>query len=120
MNDPLYDKTFFEKEGIDHVELYFDDCTAPSIDIVKKFIKICKKYDKGTIAVHCKSGIGRTGTLIAIWIMLNYDITARETIAYLRIVRPGCIIGLQQKFLEELYDTCKTNNHNLLEQLNNN
>lgn len=35
--------------------------------------------------------------------MLNYNINAKEVISFLRIVRPGCIIGKQQKYLEEFY-----------------
>lgn len=109
LNEPLYDKKEFTDNNINHYDLFFEDCTIPSIDIVKKFLKICVNT-RGVIAVHCKSGIGRTGTLIAIWILLNYDITAKEVIGFLRIIRPGCIIGIQQKFLEDFYKKmCKNN-----------
>ena len=36
------------------------------------------------------------GTLIAVWMMKNHGFTANEAIAWLRIVRPGCVIGPQQ------------------------
>jgi len=55
--------------------------------------------EKGVCAVHCLAGLGRTGTLIALWIMNKYDFTAPEVIAYLRILRPGSIIGPQQQYL---------------------
>lgn len=101
LNEPLYDKKIFIDNNIEHHDLYFDDCTTPSEKIIINFLKICMRA-KGKIAVHCKSGIGRTGTLIAIWLILKYNFTAKEAIAYLRIIRSGCIIALQQEFLENI------------------
>ena len=51
--------------------------------------------------VHCKAGLGRTGSLIGCYIMKHWRWTAMETIAWLRICRPGSIIGHQQEWLEE-------------------
>jgi len=47
------------------------------------------------------AGLGRTGTLIACYMMKHYKFTAAECIAWCRICRPGSIIGPQQNFLEE-------------------
>ena len=47
------------------------------------------------------AGLGRTGTLIGLYIMKHYKFTAAETIAWIRICRPGAVIGPQQNFLEE-------------------
>ena len=54
---------------------------------------------------HCiffVAGLGRTGTLIACYIMKHYKFTAGEAIAWIRICRPGSVIGPQQDFLVEL------------------
>lgn len=40
LNQPLYDKQVFLDRGIDHLELYFDDGTNPTDDIVRKFIQV--------------------------------------------------------------------------------
>lgn len=47
------------------------------------------------------AGLGRTGTLIGCYLMKHYRFTAAEAIAWIRICRPGSIIGPQQNFLEE-------------------
>jgi len=47
------------------------------------------------------AGLGRTGTLIACFIMKHYKFTAAEAIAWIRICRPGSVIGPQQEFLVE-------------------
>ncbi len=49
------------------------------------------------------AGLGRTGTLIGAYLMKHYKFTAAEAIAWLRICRPGSVIGPQQNYLEE-YD----------------
>uniref|UniRef100_A0A8B7U9L4 Dual specificity protein phosphatase CDC14B n=1 Tax=Castor canadensis TaxID=51338 RepID=A0A8B7U9L4_CASCN len=45
------------------------------------------------------AGLGRTGTLIGCYVMKHYRMTAAETIAWIRICRPGSVIGPQQQFL---------------------
>ena len=49
--------------------------------------------------MHCRAGLGRTGTLIGLWLMRRAGFTARDAIAWLRIVRPGSVVGQQQQYL---------------------
>eukprot|EP00282_Hemiselmis_andersenii_P016102 CAMPEP_0114174786 /NCGR_PEP_ID=MMETSP0043_2-20121206/36590_1 /TAXON_ID=464988 /ORGANISM="Hemiselmis andersenii, Strain CCMP644" /LENGTH=588 /DNA_ID=CAMNT_0001272943 /DNA_START=202 /DNA_END=1968 /DNA_ORIENTATION=- len=101
LNEPeTYDKTHFEKAGFNFYDLEFEDCTAPSAHVVRQFLDICDK-ERGVVAVHCKAGLGRTGTLIALHMMKHQGFSAREAIAWLRICRPGSVIGPQQQFLED-------------------
>ncbi|KHJ94262.1 dual specificity phosphatase, catalytic domain protein, partial [Oesophagostomum dentatum] len=98
LNMRMYDAKKFTDAGFEHVDLFFIDGSTPSEEIVEKFIRVVDKA-KGAVAVHCKAGLGRTGTLIACWMMKEFGLNAAECMAWLRICRPGSVIGPQQDFL---------------------
>lgn len=74
--------------------------------MILKFIETVEET-QGPIAIHCKTGLSKTGTLIGLYAMKNFDITAQEYIAWSRICRPGSVIGSQQEFLLEMEAKCK-------------
>ncbi|PWN23868.1 phosphatases II [Microstroma glucosiphilum] len=101
LNNPLYDKDIFEEAGIQHVDMYFDDGSNPSEEILRDFIRRAHKVIQrgGSIAVHCKAGLGRTGVLIGAYLIWRYGFSASEVIGFMRIMRPGCVVGPQQHFM---------------------
>jgi len=107
LNTPEYDRIRFVKAGIEHHDLYFVDGTVPPMPIVDIFLQVVETVS-GVIAVHCKQGLGRTGSLVACYIMKHYDFTASESIAFLRIQRPGSVVGPQQQFLHHMEPILKT------------
>jgi len=98
LNKKLYDGSRFSKHGINHHDLYFPDGTCPSDGILQKFLAIAEN-ESGALAVHCKAGLGRTGVLICCYMMKHYDFTAEEAMGYIRVCRPGSVIGPQQHYL---------------------
>mmetsp|Transcript_91531 Transcript_91531/g.236256 ORF Transcript_91531/g.236256 Transcript_91531/m.236256 type:complete len:474 (+) Transcript_91531:193-1614(+) len=98
LNKKQYERRRFIDNGIKHVDLYFLDGSCPPTEIVAKFLHICESESRA-IAVHCKAGLGRTGTLIGLYAMKHYRIPARAFVGWNRICRPGSILGPQQEFL---------------------
>jgi cell division cycle 14 len=100
-NNKVYDRKKFLEAGFNHYDLYFSDGGNPTDAIIKRFMEIAET-EKGGLAVHCKAGLGRTGTLISLYLMKHYQITACEMIGWIRLCRPGSVIGPQQLFLMDL------------------
>ena len=98
LNERRYDGGVFEAAGIRHVDLPFEDCTAPPDAVVARFLRAADAAS-GLVAVHCKGGLGRTGTLIALYMMRRHGFTARAAMGWLRVMRPGSVIGEQQHYL---------------------
>jgi cell division cycle 14 len=98
LNTQQYDRRRFIDNGIKHVDLYFRDGSCPPGDIINKFLHIAESEPEA-VAVHCKAGLGRTGTLIGLYAMKHFQFPARAFIAWNRICRPGSILGPQQQFL---------------------
>jgi len=101
LNKKYYNKQHFVREGIDHADMYYLDGSCPPESILLRFLAKAESTP-GAVAVHCKAGLGRTGTCIACYIMKHYRFTAAEAIGWIRICRPGSIIGPQQHYLEEV------------------
>ena len=83
-----YPESSFFKQGV----YPFKDHEAPPINLMKSFVNDAKKFleenDKNIIAVHCKAGKGRTGTMICCLLLeMNIFNTAKECLQYYGMMR---------------------------------
>ena len=104
LNKPIYDKSRFTRYGFKLDDLYFIDGSTPSLEICDDFIELVEKT-KGAVAVHCKAGLGRTGTLIGCYAMKKFGFPAAAFTGWIRLCRPGSILGPQQHFLLDVEET---------------
>jgi cell division cycle 14 len=89
-------------DGTTLFNLSMKDGSNPSESRRKKFLKIVEeRLILGPIAVHCRAGLGRTGSLICAYLMENYHLKANEAIGFIRIMRPGSVLYDQPKWLKE-------------------
>ena len=103
LNKKCYDERDFTKAGIDHYEQYYLDGSCPPMKTLQKILTAFEGVpDSKGFAVHCKAGLGRTGTCIGAYMMKHYRLTAAEAIGWMRICRPGMVIGPQQHFLADI------------------
>ena len=102
LNSELYSPSYFAALGMTHLDMIFEDGTCPTLQVVRRFIKIAHDMitrKNRSIAVHCKAGLGRTGCLIGAYLIYRHGFTANEVIAYMRFMRPGMVVGPQQHWL---------------------
>eukprot|EP00455_Lapot_gusevi_P048390 TRINITY_DN667_c0_g1_i4.p1 TRINITY_DN667_c0_g1~~TRINITY_DN667_c0_g1_i4.p1 ORF type:complete len:540 (-),score=222.45 TRINITY_DN667_c0_g1_i4:385-2004(-) len=99
LNENCYDAAPFVANGINHWDLPFPDGNVPPPTVISSFLRICSQ-SKGMVAVHCKAGLGRTGTCLASYMIYHYGWPADQAIAWIRVARPGSVFGIQKLFLQ--------------------
>jgi cell division cycle 14 len=106
LNKTSYSPRELEQLGnLKHIDLLMADGGTPTDAQVTQFINLCIETidtQHKAIAVHCRAGLGRTGTMIACWLMWKHKVTATETVAFLRTMRPGSLLEDQPAFLHKL------------------
>jgi atypical dual specificity phosphatase len=81
------------------------DFTAPTLEQVERAMAIIDGFlARGLpVAVHCGAGLGRTGTILACY-LVSQGSTAKEAIEQVRTKRPGSIETLAQQTVVEAYE----------------
>lgn len=96
------DQDALARHGLLNIHLPIFDREAPSFNQAYMLVRRMQVLlDKGhALAVHCKAGIGRTGTILATWLIREGGISAESAIQRLRAINPAYVqTEMQEQFL---------------------
>jgi atypical dual specificity phosphatase len=102
---PLPSK-WFDGSEIDYLHLAVEDYGAPSVEVMDEAVDyIDKKISDGKpVLVHCAAGKGRTGAVLAAYLIKKENFTAEQAIEKIRIMRPGSVQSLTQETALSMYE----------------
>jgi atypical dual specificity phosphatase len=89
--DPPH-RNWINEAGLFLIHIPVEDLTSPTQEqLDESIIAIRKAHDRNWgVGVHCGAGLGRTGTILACY-LVTQGMTAKNAIARVRRLRPGSI-----------------------------
>lgn len=88
-----------EAAGLQNLHLPVYDRGVPSMRQIYMLLhRMLRLVEQGEVlAIHCLAGLGRTGTVLAAWMMKEGGLAATEAIRRLRQLNPGFIQSQEQE-----------------------
>lgn len=102
--DPL-DPGMMEEFGFEGLHLPVADFGAPTLEQAEKGVDFLKRHSRSgsRVLVHCFGGYGRTGTMLACY-LIDRGNSAKDAIKEVRRLRPGSIEDPSQEDLIFTYE----------------
>lgn len=92
--------------GLEYLHVPTEDMTAPDIDKIDAAVEFIREriQNKEPVVVHCAAGIGRTGTILASYLIKYQKMSAKDAIEMVREQRPGSIQSQSQETAVSVYE----------------
>jgi len=93
-------------DDIDYLHLMVEDYGAPTMEVLDEAVDyIDNKIRSGKpVLVHCAAGKGRTGAVLAGYMIKKENLTAEQAIEKIRFLRPGSVQSLTQETALSMYE----------------
>lgn len=101
------DPAALQKAGITGRHFPIDDFSVPTLEQVEEF---CAFVDAriaagDAVGVHCWAGLGRTGLMIACWLVRDPATTTVEVLRTIRRIEPGYVQTAQQEAFISVWES---------------
>jgi atypical dual specificity phosphatase len=95
-----------DSDNINYLHLSVEDFGAPSIEEIDSTVDYIQRQidNRKPVMVHCAAGKGRTGTVLAAYLLKNENLTAEQAIKKIRNLRPGSIQSNIQEMTISMYE----------------